>query len=76
MKNECRPAGSLRFAANLRQEKPGPKEELLRKASFINIMGIVVALALLVTPGGAFAQRGKGEGGSGGWEMGSQYQRM
>jgi len=39
-------------------------------------MGIIVALALLATPDGAFAQRGKGGRGSGGWGMGSQYQRM
>ena len=54
----------------------GQKEEILRKAHVINIAGIVVTLALLATPDGAFAQRGQGGRGSGGWGMGSQYQRM
>jgi hypothetical protein len=48
----------------------------MKKAYVINIVGIVVALALLAAPNGAFAQRGQGKRGSGGWGMGSKYQSM
>jgi hypothetical protein len=53
-----------------------PKGGNMKIAHVINIVGIVIALALITAPDEAFAQRGQGGRGSGGWGMGSQYQRM
>jgi hypothetical protein len=41
-----------------------------------SIIGIVVAVTMLFTATAAVAQKWKGWRGSGGWGMGSQYQRM
>ena len=47
----------------------------MKTTAVLIIAGIVVALTLLTAPE-VFAQRGQGGRGSGGWGMGSQYQRM
>lgn len=41
-----------------------------------SIIGLLVALSMILVVSGAFAQPGKGWRGSGGWGMGTQYQRM
>jgi hypothetical protein len=41
-----------------------------------SIIGLLVALSMILVVTVAFAQPGKGWRGSGGWGMGTQYQRM
>jgi len=41
-----------------------------------SIIGLLVAFSMILVVSGAFAQPGKGWRGSGGWGMGTQYQRM
>jgi len=41
-----------------------------------SIIGLLVAFSMILVVSGAFAQPWKGWRGSGGWGMGTQYQRM
>jgi hypothetical protein len=62
---------------SLADEREGfHKEGIVKTTDVVIIAGIAVALAMLAAPDGAYAQRGQGGRGSGGWGMGSQYQRM
>jgi hypothetical protein len=53
--------------------KPGSKEATMKRKSIISVM---IAVSLLFTVSTALAGPWKGWRGSGGWGMGSQYQRM